>query len=284
MISAKGFLERHRSHLDALLGSAEEFAVVGRYVIGAGGHQFRPRMAHAVFTALADPQATNGLEPLVALGTAVELLHTASLLLDDMPAFDDAKLRRGKPCAHLVFGEVRVLESVIWLSDRASFGLRRGTAQLPVAIRDDLLDEFHATKTEMLRGELFDVESDDPMFENVIERYRLKSGALYGFVCAASAVLARRYEHQGPLQRFGFDLGIAYQLADDILDMVGPPAMPSAKDLNKDAHKPTIPRQLGIDKARDLVVQYKRGALKAFSEAAKPTEPILEIVEELCRS
>ena len=187
--------------LSSSLGRLEEAL---RYSLEPGGKRIRPVLCLAV------TQATGGeVEQALPAAAALELVHTFSLVHDDLPAMDDDSERRGRPSAHVAFGE--------------GVALLAGDAMLAEAVRlaltyDDpgVARELVDATLGMLGGQYLDITGDDG---DLAELHRLKTGRLF----AASVGLGLRVagvadEDQGPWRAFGADVGLLFQVVDDILD------------------------------------------------------------------
>lgn len=274
--------ERVRADLQVRFFEAEttaaKFADIARYFMDCDGHMWRPAIASQAFCMLApsvDPL------PVMRLGVAVELLHAGSLLLDDLPMMDDASRRRGRRCAHLVFGEAAVVSTVLWLSDLSSRVLSEAVSGAQDA--REVEARFHLTKSRMLEGQRQDLEENgERSLEAIVQCYRLKSGALFEFTLGTVAVLAGRAEHRVALERFGSDLGVAYQITDDIHDSLGSP-QDANKDLRKDIGKSTIPNLLGIEGAKKLISSFKRTAEQHLRSTGLDCDSTLELASAICR-
>ena len=145
----------------------------------------------------------------------------------------------------------------------------------------DLEGLFRETKNEMMKGQILDLEQETLTEDRIIEKYRLKSGALYAFTASAPAHLLRLPELARHLSAFGNYLGIAYQCSDDIFDQTGS-AEVLGKDVRKDANKSTIPALLGLRKAAEIRDYYKLRAINELSNIPAPIDDLIELVEQIC--
>jgi geranylgeranyl diphosphate synthase type II len=184
-----------------------------RYAVFPGGARIRPRLCLSVAEACGDdrPAAAD------AAAAAIELLHCASLVHDDMPCFDDAELRRGKPSVHRAFDErIAVLtgDAMIVLAFQA---LARGTATVPT--RSPLLHDIIAGAVGMPFGIVAGQAWECEPAADLGAYHRAKTGSLFAAATAAGAAAAG---HDGESWRaLGENLGEAYQVADDIQDVAG---------------------------------------------------------------
>jgi geranylgeranyl pyrophosphate synthase len=199
---------------------------LGRHAGGtltAGGKRLRPVLVFlcadgqhrgAAGTARGFAQ---GDERLVAAGTAVELLHMATLVHDDV--LDGAELRRGRPTVFAEGGRAAATATGDLLFSRAF-------AELTATGSEEAVRALSAASSALARGELMqraDAWSEDVTPERYLERCRLKTASLFEASCRLGALFGGRPELADPLGRFGERLGVAFQMLDDVLDVAGPP-------------------------------------------------------------
>ncbi len=215
-----------------------------RYSVFPGGHRIRPRLCLAVAGACGDDQP--GVAD--AAAASIELLHCASLVHDDMPCFDDAAVRRGKPSVHRSFGEPIALLAGDALIVLAFQTLALAGARAP----DRLVDLLHIVgravggPTGIVAGQAWECEPSVPLSDY----QQAKTGSLFAAACLAGAAAAG-FE-AGPWGELGERLGEAYQVADDICDAAGDPeslGKPIGQDEALD--RPSAVRELGLDGAID---------------------------------
>jgi farnesyl diphosphate synthase len=196
---------------------------------------------------------------------AVEMLHAYSLVHDDLPAMDDDDLRRGKPTLHKAFDEATAILAGDALQARA-FGLLAEPETHPdPAVRADLVAALAlaAGTGGMAGGQMLDLlaEQTPPDDAGVRHLQALKTGRLIGYCCEAGAILGQAdAPTRARLREFGRGIGLAFQIADDLLDEIGDEAK-VGKRLHKDSahHKATLPARLGAAaaeaEARRLVAE-----------------------------
>ncbi len=222
------------------LGELEEAI---RYSLLAGGKRIRPVLCLATGEALGrDP------EELLPAACSLELVHTFSLVHDDLPALDDDDLRRGRPSAHVRFGEgVAILAGDALLTE--AFRLALGYAAPDVA---RVLAEATAG---MIGGQYLDVTTDGTLDgEELARLHALKTGRLLAAsVLCATAVAGLSPAARGPWQAVGREIGLLFQIVDDILDATGT-ATELGKTPGKDeaAGKTTYVSLYGLERAREL--------------------------------
>jgi geranylgeranyl diphosphate synthase type II len=182
------------------LGRLEE---VVRYALGSGGKRVRPVLCLAVAEA-----AGGDVERALPAAAAVELVHTFSLVHDDLPALDDDDERRGRPSAHIAFGEgVALLAGDALLAEALRLALTYDDAALARELAEATLG--------MIGGQYLDVTGDEDL--EAVER--LKTGRLLAAAVGLGLRAARvPDEEQAPWRAFGAELGLLFQVVDDILD------------------------------------------------------------------
>lgn len=242
-------LEKALSHATAT-GQPPKIGKAIRHAVMSGGARVRPRLALAVAGACGDahPQAAD------AAATAIELLHCASLVHDDMPCFDNAALRRGQPTVHVKFGEPLALLAGDALIVLAFETIARECAVTPGLTSPliSIVARAVGTPNGIIAGQAWESEDDIP----VAEYHRAKTASLFTGACAAGAVAAEKDPQQW--MAVGEALGAAYQVADDLRDIVAS-ADEMGKPQGQDAlnGKPNCAHEMGIGKTvahlRDLV-------------------------------
>jgi geranylgeranyl diphosphate synthase, type II len=214
-----------------------------RYSLLGGGKRIRPVLCLATGEAL-------GLEAaeLLPAACSLELVHTFSLVHDDLPALDDDDLRRGQPSAHARFGEaIAILSGDALLAEAFRLVLRYPRAE-PAR-------ELAAATLGMIGGQYVDITTESSLDgEGLAALHRLKTGKLLGAcVGCALAVAGVPDIEQGPWRAFGADVGLLFQIVDDILDATGT-AEELGKTPGKDAAagKVTYVSLYGLERAREI--------------------------------
>jgi geranylgeranyl diphosphate synthase type II len=244
---------------DALAESARSgppiLAEAMRYAVFPGGGRARPRLCLAVAAACApESSPEDGAELVLAAAVAIELLHCASLVHDDLPCFDDADERRGRPSVHCLFGEpvaVLVGDGLITLAFEtvARAGVRHPARVGPLVV---LLARAVGAVDGLVAGQAWESEPTVP-----VERYhRAKTSAL--FVAATMAPALALGQDAEPWRALGEHLGSAYQLADDLLDAYASREV-AGKPVRRDA---TLARPSGA-------ALHGSDALRAFHELTR---------------
>jgi len=246
-----------------------------RHSTFAGGKRLRPLLAYQAAVTI-----TGALPAGIAqLGAAIEMLHTYSLIHDDLPALDNDDLRRGKPTCHVVFGEAIAILAGDALQTRA-FEVLAGLDAPPAAVVKiiGLVANAVGTVEGMIGGQVLDIENEHvkPTAELVDAIHRAKTGALIRVAVVAGGVYAGATEEEAArLDVFGRKAGLAFQIADDVLDMTQDSAA-LGKTAGKDlaTEKVTWPAVFGIEQSR-------RDASRLIEEAFAVLEPFGERAENL---
>jgi farnesyl diphosphate synthase len=274
--------------LDQLLTAAPAEGEIGRptrlieamrYSSLGGGKRFRPFLVVECAALFAVPRR----QALMA-GAALECVHCYSLVHDDLPAMDNDALRRGQPTAHKKFDEATAILAGDGLLTFAFDILARSETHADPAIRVRLVKALAcaAGLGGMVGGQMldlaaegrFDGGSPQQLGEQEVRRLQaMKTGALLRFACEAGGILGSANEPQRhALERYGFAVGQAFQIADDLLDLEGDPAL-VGKSTGKDAvaGKATMVGVLGAAGARARLKQLvaeAEAALAPFSPRA----------------
>ncbi len=236
-----------------------------RYSLLAGGKRIRPVLCLATGRALA-------LEPAALLPTAVaiELIHTYSLIHDDLPAMDDDELRRGRPTSHVVHGEdVAILAGDAMFAEAIRLIAERQQGE-PDRVLLAIREISAATGVDgMVGGQYVDVTGGGTDAASLRELHSLKTGRLIAASIGSALVLSGvAAERADPFRRFAAELGVLFQIVDDILDVTGSDeelGKPSGSD---ERHgKVTYVSLFGLERARSLAEESHAGARAALADA-----------------
>ena len=247
-----------------------------RYSLLAGGKRIRPVLALATARALgADPAAY------LPAAAAIELIHTYSLIHDDLPAMDDDELRRGRPTSHVKFGEdVAILAGDGLFAEAVSmFASQPGD---PARVLEALAELTTAAGVGgMVGGQYVDVTQSDLDAESLRALHGLKTGRLISASVGVVLVLEQTSEPETiPYRRFADELGVLFQIVDDILDVTG-----SDEELGKphgsdQRHgKVTYVSLFGLERARELAGESHAKAREALSEAGPGSDDLERITD-----
>jgi len=237
-----------------------------RYSLLAGGKRIRPVLTLATAHAV----GMSGREVLPLAG-AVELIHTYSLIHDDLPAMDDDDLRRGQPTCHRVFGEDVAILAGDGLYAEAFRHLLTSTRSAPERVLAAAAELAAATGVDgMVGGQYADVNPHTPRGPAALRRlHELKTGRLIGASVLCVLLLGGL---DGPatmsFRRFAAELGVLFQIVDDILDVTGTDdALGKPRGSDERLGKRTYVSEFGIDRARELAAQSYGMAREALAEA-----------------
>jgi farnesyl diphosphate synthase len=212
------------------------------------------------------------------VAAAIEMIHTYSLVHDDLPAMDDSDLRRGRPTCHKQFDEATAVLAGDGLLTAAFEVLAHPDTHGDPAVRCELVATLAASAgaTGMVGGQMIDLIAEhQPLDIGAITRLqRMKTGALIAFSCEAGAILSKApSELRIALRGYAHDLGLAFQIADDLLDVEGS-ASETGKPVGADAAagKATFVSILGVERARaqaQLLVRQAVAHLDLFEQRAE---------------
>lgn len=288
----RSYLKEKRELVDSFLTSYFAYPVMPAslsesmaYSIFAGGKRLRPVLA------LASYEACGGkAEDIVPHASALEFIHTYSLIHDDLPAMDDDDLRRGKPTSHKVFGEGMAILAGDALLTEAFYLLSSNALNSPGIRERDLLKVIRevamaAGAYGMVGGQAEDILSEGREMdgENLSFIHAHKTGALITASVRMGAILGKaRKRELSALTMYGENIGLAFQIVDDILDVKGDSARlgkPTGSDEKR--KKLTYPGLYGIDlsaKKAEGFVQDAVDALSVFSGSAGPLREIARYI------
>ena len=220
---------------------------------------------------------------LIDVACAVELVHAASLVLDDMPCMDDAQLRRGQPTIHVAYGEdVAILASIALLS--RAFGILGAAQDIPPDVRARLVARLSETigAQGLVRGQFLDLQASARSAEDIATTNELKTGVLLGAAVDMAAIIAETDDCVArSLRAFALAAGHAFQLRDDFQDVPGNDSAVTGKDTGKDAGKPTLINTVGLDEARRQLAGHLADAERCLGAALGSRQRTRRFVEGL---
>lgn len=237
-----------------------------RYSALGGGKRLRPFLT-------VEAAKQFGVNPDAAMMTAaaIEFVHVYSLIHDDLPAMDNDDFRRGKPSNHKQFGEAAAILAGDALLTYAFEVLSNPRVHADANVRCELIRSVAraAGVRGMVGGQMMDLDAEhkELAIEEVIRLQRLKTGEMFAVSCEAGAILGKAPEPlRARLQRYAHDIGLAFQITDDLLDVEGT-RTETGKGTQKDAAagKATLVSALGIDRAREQANTLAAQALNHLS-------------------
>lgn len=246
------------------------------YALMAAGKRFRPLLCLAITEGLNGDRSTA-----LRIGAIAEIVHTASLILDDLPSMDDAQLRRGRETVHLAFSESTAVLAATNLLNR-SFGIAARTQGLTADQRVTIIDRLsrHIGSNGLIAGQIADLANSNMNIDadSVENLNALKTGALFDFTIEASAIIGKATDEQTRyLSDFSKQIGLAFQLFDDLKDEVLAETE-SLKSANRDIGKATLLALEGSEAAQVRLSSYMRQARAAIVAANLYTESVLTYI------
>ncbi|PZP86082.1 MAG: farnesyl-diphosphate synthase [Azospirillum brasilense] len=253
-----------------------------RYSALGGGKRLRPFLT-------VESAKLFGVNPDAAMMTAaaMEFVHVYSLIHDDLPAMDNDDFRRGKPSNHKQFGEAAAILAGDALLTYAFEVLANPKVHADANVRCELIRSVAraAGVRGMVGGQMMDLDAEhkELSVEEVIRLQRLKTGEMFAVSCEAGAILGKAPEQlRARLQRYAHDIGLAFQITDDLLDVEGT-RTETGKGTQKDAAagKATLVSALGVERAREQANTLAAQALdhlSAFDERATALRELAKFV------
>jgi geranylgeranyl pyrophosphate synthase len=272
-----GLEEALAAHLPSPAPRAEGLAQAIADAVMSPGKRLRP-----LATLAASDVARAARETAMPVAVAVEYVHAASLVLDDLPSMDDAPRRRGRPALHLTWGVATAELASVALLARAFEIVASGTAVSP-ALASRILGELAGAvgADGCCAGQAADLAADPSSLtlDDLESIHARKTGALFVAAVRGGALCGGAGERTlSALTLYARNLGLAFQLTDDLLDQEGDPRT-LGKDPGRDGHRANFATVLGADSAHRLVDELLRAAV----EALRPLGRRAEVLEDLAR-
>ncbi|MBR2953620.1 MAG: polyprenyl synthetase family protein [Clostridia bacterium] len=248
------------------------------YSVSNGGKRIRPILA-VEFAKLCD----GDIDTAINFGCAVEMIHTYSLIHDDLPCMDNDDMRRGKPSCHIAFGEDNALLAGDALLTEA-FGLLASSKNVSNKniVRAVLYLSSFAGINGMIGGQVLDLqfEKTKPTIDEILKMYSLKTCGLIKAACVLGCLSCNDYYENNikAAIEYAENLGIAFQIQDDILDIEGDSVSlgkPVGSDEKND--KSTAVKYFGLEKSKELVKEYTDKAVSALNTFNNDTEILKQI-------
>lgn len=253
------------------------------YSLRAGGKRLRPALVYAFCEALG-----GNMETASAPACAIEMVHTFSLIHDDLPAMDNDDFRRGKPSCHKAFGEAMAILAGDALAV-LPFEIIADTPELTPEQKVLIISVFANSvgRDGMIGGQVIDMENEKAECvdeENLRNLYRCKTGQLIAVSCVMGAICADADNETIRIAaEYGLRLGFAFQVIDDILDVTGTTeelGKPAGSDEN--SNKNTFVSLFGIEKAREAAEKATSEALE-WIDAIPNNEFLVQLTEKLLK-
>lgn len=251
-----------------------------RYSLMAGGKRLRPALIYSAFGIF-----DNDFDKIIPYASSVEMLHTYSLIHDDLPAMDDDDYRRGKLTNHKVFGEATAILAGDALLTKA-FEIMldpKINIDVDVSLRAEAAYKLAAAAGDkgMVAGQFADIQAEDGNFDGKTIEFihKHKTASLLGYCTELGAIIGYGSEHDKErLKKFGINIGLAFQIIDDLLDLTA-----STEEMGKDAGsdlkkgKATYLGIYGVDKSKLIaqqLVDESLALLECYKPASRPLEEI----------
>jgi farnesyl diphosphate synthase/geranylgeranyl diphosphate synthase type II len=279
-MSFKDYAQRVNQHLDGYLSSQGSLTEAMRYSVLSGGKRFRPILTYTVANTFGAD-----LDLVDSSACAVELIHAYSLIHDDLPAMDDDDIRHNQPACHKQFGEAQAILAGDGLQALA-FEVLTNDDGLSTEVRIALLQALTHAAFEMAEGQSIDLSVVSKIIdiETLQNMHRKKTGALLSCSVKLGALVSSqcRAEDQQILNGFAQDIGLAYQVQDDVLDVLTPEGVLGKKQhSDADKNKPTYPALLGLDKATKTYQQLYQQAFKKLDQLSVDANELCNLTEQL---
>jgi geranylgeranyl pyrophosphate synthase len=282
---AAGFSQYLQVFIDSQTASPPRLCEAIAYSLLAGGKRLRPALvleSHRACTALKTSLEYAPDASALAAAAAVELIHTFSLVHDDLPAMDDDDLRRGRPTNHKVFGEaMAILAGDAMVTMAFELLAREASPTVAIALVRELSSA--AGPAGMIGGQVLDMAAENQQLalRDLQQIHHMKTAALLKASCRMGAIAAGASDQQlAALTDYGEHLGLAFQIVDDLLDVTSTSEQ-LGKRTRKDASrgKTTYPSLLGEAATRTAATNH----LKAAVDALKPFGSAGQTLAELAR-
>jgi geranylgeranyl diphosphate synthase type II len=254
-----------------------------RYSVFAGGKRLRPTLV------VASGESVGGArDTLLYLGASIEMMHTYSLIHDDLPALDNDDLRRGCPTCHKVFGEAMAILAGDALMTRC-YQLLADLPNVDDSVRLSVIREIACatgTQEAMIGGQVVDIESEGrPVTAPTLEYiHRSKTGALLTACTRCGGLASGADDFQlDALSKYGRDIGLAFQIVDDLLDATST-SEALGKTAGKDAEvkKATYPALYGLEASREKSRELCASAIECLGVLGTRAEPLRGLARYIC--
>lgn len=291
MFDLRGYLEKTSERIESIFQSilpddGSRIVNAMRHSMLGGGKRIRPALC------IASSESVGGsAEKVLRAACAIEMIHTYSLIHDDLPAMDDDELRRGRPTCHIAFDEATAIlagDALLTLAFETLSEIEcaghKSHADLAAVMRKI---SRAAGFRGMIGGQMKDIASEGIVLElaDLQEMHAMKTGALIEAAVFTGAVLGGGNPHQAnALTDYARRIGLAFQIADDLLNVEGDPAMlGKAVGSDEKRRKNTYPGIMGVEKAKRFaedMIKHALEAIEPFDEQAQPLRAIATFIIE----
>ena len=255
------------------------------YTLTTPGKRIRP----VILMLTAESLGFSDKKKLLPFASSIELIHSYSLIHDDLPSMDNDSLRRGKPTNHIIFGEAAAIlagdallaEAFVMLSDKDYCGWLEPEKTINI-IREL---SYASGAGGLVEGQFHDVDSfgkslDLEEIEYINEK---KTAELIAAACAIGAILSGKDEFVvSEFKKFGLNIGLAFQAVDDILGILGnKEIIGKTAGIDKINNKFTVAENIGFEKTRELIKEYNKKAVSHIEKTGAETAILLELINYL---
>ncbi len=274
------YAQRVNQHLDRYLSDQGSLTEVMRYSALSGGKRFRPVLTYTVANIFG-----TDLKLADSSACAVELIHAYSLIHDDLPAMDDDDVRHNQPACHKRFGEAQAILAGDGLQALA-FEVLTNDSSLSPQIRIALLQSLTHAAFEMAEGQSIDLSVVDKSIDidTLKNMHQKKTGALLSCSVNLGALISDQCCEQDRqiLDQFSKDIGLAYQIQDDVLDVLTPESKLGKKqNSDVDKNKPTYPALLGLENSKSEYENLYERALSALNSLSVGATQLQQLTQQL---
>lgn len=247
------------------------------YSLKNGGKRIRP-----LLTLYFSELFGGDREAAIKLGCALEMIHTYSLIHDDLPCMDNDDMRRGKPSCHIAFGEAdALLAGDALLTESFFLATQSGIVPENANLAVKFLSEFAGVRG-MVMGQVLDLqfEKSEPNLDEIKKMYSLKTCALLKCACVLGYLTGDKvnFEQIDNICEYAENLGLAFQIKDDILDIISD-SQTLGKPVGSDEknNKPTFVRLYGLEKSKELVSSLTENAISILNSFNGQSEKIINL-------
>jgi len=252
-----------------------------RYSVFAGGKRFRPALCVAGCAAVGGAPETA-----LTMAAAIEMVHTYSLIHDDLPAMDNDDLRRGQPTCHKKFGEAVAILAGDGLLTQAFAAIVRSPGLAPW-LKNVLVAELAAAAGAggMVAGQVVDMEMEGAKFteDDLDFIHENKTAKMIAMSVAAGGIIGNGSDDEiEALRNYGRHLGLAFQITDDVLNETGGKGLGKGVGTDRARGKATYPALLGLEESREQAKEMSRRAVEALA-GFRAVEPLIALAEFVVR-
>lgn len=270
------------SYLPEISGRAEYIKSAMDYSVQAGGKRIRPMIILETYR-LCGGTDEKCVYPFMA---ALEMIHTYSLVHDDLPAMDNDDLRRGKPSCHKAYDEATAILAGDGLLTKAFEVVLDSecSAKQKVALVKAL--SWYAGIDGMIYGQTLDLQAENdtnPTFALLQEIDHYKTSKLLTLPLVCGCILANKFDDIDHFRKIGLVLGLEFQMQDDILDVVGSEEVVGKSLSDEDNHKVTAVSLLGLEGAKDMVKSYDETIRKSLDKVSCDVTSLTKVLDTLLK-